>query len=291
MDLILHTGVHHTEEERLLKTLLRNASMLQQRGVAVPGPSTYRALIRDTLNAMHKAPAAPQAREVLMDAFLDDATYQRVVLSDANFFRSQGTAMLGGVLYPHAAVRMMRMAQLFSEDRVQIFMGLRNPATLIPILHKHAQNKDDDAFWGEHDPLDVRWSHTIATIRKAIPEVPITIWCNEDAPLIWGDVVRMLAGLAPNEKIAGGFDLLSTIMSKEGMQRFRGYLESHPTLSEEQRRRVIAAFLDKFALEDAIEEELDMPDWDEALVDQMTEVYDADVALISSMPGVMLIAP
>lgn len=291
MDLILHTGVHYTEEERLLKSLLRNANMLQQRGVAVPGPSTYRALIRDTLNAMHKTPAAPQAREVLLDAFLDDAKYQRVILSDANLFRTPGTAMMGGVLYPHAAVRMMRMAQLFAEDTVQIFMALRNPAALIPILYGQAQKKADADFWGQRGPLDVRWSDTIAMIREALPNVAITLWCNEDAPLIWGDVMRLMAGLDANQKIAGGFDLLSSIMSKEGMQRFRGYLETHPDLSEEQRRRVIAAFLDKFALEDAIEEELDMPGWDEDLVEQMSEIYDADVAQIATLPGVTVVQP
>jgi hypothetical protein len=291
MDLILHTGVHYTEEERLLKSLLRNASTLQQRGVAVPGPSTYRALIRDTLNAMHKTPAAPQAREVLMDAFLDDAKYQRVVLSDANFFRTQGTALMGGVLYPHASVRMMRMAQLFSEDRIEIFMGLRNPATLIPILYGQAQKRDPLAFWGRKQPIDVKWSETIAMIREATPEIPITVWCNEDTPLVWGDVLRAMGGLDPDEKIAGGFDLLATIMSKEGMQRFRAYLEKHPNLSQLQRRKVIAAFLDKFALDGAIEEELDMPGWDDALVDQMTDAYDADMEVVANIPGVRFIMP
>ena len=44
-------------------------------------------------------------------------------------------------------------------------------------------------------------------------------------------------------------------MSKEGMQRFAAYLKSHPDMTEIQKRRVISAFLDKFALEEEIEEE------------------------------------
>jgi hypothetical protein len=54
---------------------------------------------------------------------------------------------------------------------------------------------------------------------------------------------------------------------------------------------VIAAFLDKFALDDEIEEELDMPGWTEALVDDLSDQYDEDVLAIQRMPGVTMIAP
>ena len=45
-------------------------------------------------------------------------------------------------------------------------------------------------------------------------------------------------------------------MSKEGMQRFAAYLKSHLEMTEIQKRRVIFALLNKFALEEKIEEEL-----------------------------------
>ena len=62
-------------------------------------------------------------------------------------------------------------------------------------------------------------------------------------------------------------------------------------MSEIQKRRVIAAFLDKFAQEDAIEEELDMPGWSEELIDQLTEIYDDDLYAIQRIPGINLITP
>ena len=62
-------------------------------------------------------------------------------------------------------------------------------------------------------------------------------------------------------------------------------------MTEHQKRRAIAAFLDKYALEEEIEEELDMPGWTEELVERMTALYDADVEIIRAMPGVSLIAP
>ena len=210
-------------------------------------------LFRDTLNAMHKAEPSEMARDVLLDAILDDGTASRVILSDANFFRSPATALQEGVLYPAAAVRMLRMAQLFPEDEIRIFMAIRNPASLVPVLYEKAADKTSAAFWGERGPEDLRWSETIGQLREAAPGIPITLWCNEDAPLIWAQIIREMAGLAPETKIKGGFDLLQTIMSEEGMKRFRGYLDTHPDMSEAQKRRVITAFLDKYALDDAIE--------------------------------------
>jgi hypothetical protein len=274
-----------------MKSLLRNQDMLRQRGVAIPGPGRYRPLLRDTLNAMHRQPASPEAREVLLDAILDDASAERVILSNPNFFRTAGTALQAGRLYPDAAVRMNHMAALFPEDEIEIFLALRNPATFLPILYDVALDRSDEGFWGEADVLDVRWSDLIEDIRQAVPDMPVTVWCNEDAPLIWARIIREMAGLEAGEKIVGGFDLLATIMHKEGMQRFRAYIDSRPEMTESQKHRVMIAFLDKFALDDEVEEELDMPDWTEELVEEITTAYDEDIQRIEAMPGVKVLSP
>ena len=291
MQLVLHTGAHFTEQERLIKSVLRNKNTFAQRGVVVPGPNSYRGLVRETLNAMRKTPASPQAREVLLDVILDGSPADRVILSDANFFRTAGTAIQQGVLYPAAADRMAYMANLFPEDEIEIFLGLRNPATLIPILYDNSIDSSPEAFWGGRNPQDIRWSDTISDIREMAPNISVTVWCNEDTPVIWSEIIREMGGIEHHEKITGGFDLLMTIMTKEGMERLRSYMHTHQDMTEIQKRRVIAAFLDKFALEDEIEEELDMPGWTEELVDELTDLYDEDVAMIQRMPGVRLLSP
>ena len=117
------------------------------------------------------------------------------------------------------------------------------------------------------------------------------MWCNEDTPLLWPQIIREVAGLELGEEIVGEFDLLNEIMSKEGMQRFAAYLKSHPEMTEIQKRRVISAFLDKFALEEKIEEELTLAGWTEDLMDDMTDVYEDDMLDVQRIPGVTLIAP
>lgn len=291
MQLVLHTGAHYTEQERLIKSVLRNKDEFAKRGVIVPGPNSYRGILRDTLNAMRKTPASPQAREVLLDVILDDSPADRVILSDANFFRTAGTAIQRGVLYPAAAERMAHMAALFPDDELEIFLGIRNPATLIPILYEKSIDNSDEAFWDGGIPQDIRWSETIAGIRAAAPNISITVWCNEDTPVIWSQIIREMGGIEPHEKVVGGFDLLTAIMSKEGMERLRSYMHAHQEMTEIQKRRVIAAFLDKFALEDEIEEELDMPGWTDALVEELTDLYDEDVLAVQRLPGVSVISP
>ena len=62
-------------------------------------------------------------------------------------------------------------------------------------------------------------------------------------------------------------------------------------MTEYQKRRAIAAFRDKYALDDEVEEELDMPGWTEDVVDEMSKTYDEDVATIAAMPGVRVLMP
>ena len=75
------------------------------------------------------------------------------------------------------------------------------------------------------------------------------------------------------------------------MKRFRAFLKENPTINEMQKRRVMSAFLDKYALDEAIEEELDLPGWDAAYVDMLSELYEDDLYEISRIPGVTVIAP
>ncbi|MFT5341897.1 MAG: hypothetical protein ACI9BH_001110 [Paracoccaceae bacterium] len=291
MQIILHTGAHYTDDDRLMKCLLRNKGDFAKRGIAVPGPGKYRKLLKDTFNALKDAPASPDARDVLIDAMLDEEQADRLILSNTHFFGAPRASVRQGVLYPMAAERIATMRQLFPDDQVEVFMAIRNPASFLPAVFDHSPHDEFADFLGGIAPQDVLWSETLMRIRDAAPNVPITVWCNEDTPLLWAQIIRDLAGLEHGEKIVGGFDLLSEIMTREGMKRFRAYLKSHAVMSETQKRWVISAFLDKFAIEEKLEEELDLPGWTDELVNEMTDIYDEDVFTIQRLPGVQMITP
>lgn len=291
MQLAIHTGAHFTEEERLMKCLLRNKDAFSKQGIAVPGPGKYRRLLKQTLDALKTAPAAEGARDVLLDAIMDDENADRLILSNAHFFGAPRAAVRAGVLYPSASERMLQIRKLFPHDEIEMFMAMRNPATLLPAMFEQSPKPTMESYLGAADPCEIRWSNTLYAIRNAVPDVSITVWCREDTPLIWAQIVREIAGLDLGGDVAGEFDLVREIMSDEGMRRFEAYLKSHPDMTEMQKRRVISAFLDKFALDDEIEEELNLAGWTEDLMDDMTDFYDEDMLEVQRIPGVTLIAP
>ncbi|MDO6732888.1 hypothetical protein Q4577_23010 [Marinovum sp. 2_MG-2023] len=293
MQVILHAGAHATDEDKLLRCLLRNADALRDRGVAVPGPSRYRQILSGALGALTKADPAPDARDIMLDTILDEdaENFDRLILSQDHLFCVPKIAIGAGLLYPKAHERLINAQRLFKDDTLELFIGLRNPATWLPAVFETTPHQDFQSFLNGADPAYLRWSELFERLQEHLPDLKITAWCNEDSPLIWGEIVRALAGLPSGAKINGAFDLLSRIMSPEGMQRFRGFLRDHPGIPEVQKRKAMLAFLDKYALEDEVDEEVDIAGWSDDYIDLLTDMYDADVERIVNMPNVTFIAP
>lgn len=291
MQVIFQTGAHSTEHERLLKCLLANKENFSAHGVAVPGPGRYRPLLRDTLEAMTRADPAPDARDVLVDTILDNEKADRVILLNTHFLGTQRDAIGDNRFYPLAEQKIGQLRQLFEFDQVEVFMAVRNPAAFVPSVLTSAPKPRAQAIMNSLDPTALQWSELVSRVRDSIPDVSLTLWCNEDAPLIWAQLLREIAGLEHGAQVEGEYSLLDEIMTPEGMKRFRAYLGQQPDMTEMHLRRIIAAFLDKFAKEDAVEEEIDLPGWTEDLVDELTDLYDEDVHAIQRIPGVQFIAP
>lgn len=293
MKLILHAGAHCTDDDRIVKALLRNAGPFLADGTAVPGPSRYRRLITNTIKAMNTRAPAPDARDVLLDTILDDdhEKVKRLILSHESLFGQSAYAAKGTRFYQGAELKLDRLVQLFEGDEVELFFALRDPASFLPASYTRSGGLMFAEFARSLDLGNLRWSELLLRLRSALPEVPITVWCNEDSPLIFGEILKRMAGLPVDAKINGSFDLLMQIMTREGMQRFREFLKQHPTMPEPQRRKAMVAFLEKYADDEEVEEELDLPGWSEDLMERLTEMYDEDVEVISTIPGVTLIDP
>lgn len=83
-----------------MKYLLRNKDSFSQKGIAVPRPGKYRPLLKQTPYALRAAPAADGARDVLLDAIMDEEDVGRLLLSNAHFFGASRAAVRGGILHP-----------------------------------------------------------------------------------------------------------------------------------------------------------------------------------------------
>lgn len=291
MQFVYHIGAHCTDEGLLMKCLLENAGPLAAEGILVPDPSRARPVLRESMIALRGKPAPQELQDTMLDAIMDEDGAERLVFSNESFICMPGKVLGEHMLYPMAGEKTAWLAQLFPEAGCEFHLAIRNPATFIPALFAKSKEKSFEGFTAGADPRRLAWSDVVRRIRNANPGAGLTVWCNEDTPLIWPEVLRAVAGHSPETELTGTDNLLATIMSEGGMKRMRAYLASHPPKTELQRSRVVAAFLDKFAIPEAIEMELDVPGWTEDMVEDLTEAYEEDIFAIERMDGVRFIAP
>ncbi len=289
MRIVYHLGAHCTDEERLLRCLLKNRQTLGAQGIVVPGPARYRTLLRDTAITLKGQAASRDTQALVLEQIMEEDTADRLILSWENFL-SFPQWVLSDRLYPAAAERVRAFTQIFPEIEAEFHLAIRNPATFLPDLFAKQRDKTYEAFMGGTEPADHHWSGVIADVLAENPDVPFTVWCDEDTPLIWPEVLQAVSGHAEGTVLDDHDELLTKIMSPEGVTRMNAYLDGNTPPSVVQRRRVVSAFLDKFAMPDKVEMELDLPGWTQDTVASLTAGYTADIARIRAMPGVTFLS-
>jgi len=287
---VYHLGVHCTDENLLVRSLMKNGDDLQKHKIILPRPRRYRSLITDVTKKYRGDPMPQHEQQELYDAILMGYPAERVILSHENFLVYASRVFEYGKLYSKTSFRSTWLRYLFPENPCEFFIAIRNPATFVPAIMGQVGTRDYADFVKGTDPRDMKWSEVITQLKENNPGCPITVWCNEDTPLVWPTVLREISDADPEMVLDGELDVLQSIMTEDGFVRMQSYLETHQPQNEIQRRRVFAAFLDKFARDDMLEEDIDLPGWTPELVDEITANYEDDVYEIERMPGVNFIA-
>ncbi|MFN3972364.1 MAG: hypothetical protein ACK4GO_10035 [Gemmobacter sp.] len=290
MRIVYHLGVHCTDEERLLRCLLKNRASLSAEGIVVPGPARYRTLLRDTAMQLRGQAASRDTQAMLLDQIMDEDRADRLILSWDHFMGYAQSAVRDR-LYPAAADRMFAFARIFPEIECEFHLAIRNPATFIPAMSVKQKVATVPEFLAGTDPFALRWSDLVARLRQAVPEAPVTVWCDEDTPLLWPEALAAVSGHAPDTVLEGADDLLATIMRPEGLARLSAFLAANPPADATARRRAVSAFLDKYALPEAVEYDIDLPGWTEDTIARLSTSYDQDVSRLMRMEGVTVLAP
>lgn len=292
MQIAYHLGAHCTDEDRLVRCLLKNRGALAAEGIAVPSPTRYRRLLRDTAVQLKGQPASAETRAMVLEQILDDEegsdNPSRMVLSWENFLAFPQWA-LRGRLYALAGERLRAFTRIFPGHGAEFHLAIRNPATFLPGLYEKQRGRSREEFLEGTDPLRLRWSDVVRQILACNPGVPLTVWCDEDTPLIWPEVLRAVAGHSAALTLSDTDELLAGLMDPEGMQRLSLYLAEHPPESPAQRQRIVAAFLDRHALAGQLEMQIDMPGWTGETLAALGEAYAADVADLRGIAGVRVI--
>ena len=290
MDIAFHIGAHATDDGALLRSLLRNRDRLAEKGIVVPGPSRYRKLLREATTTHRGDALSTTGREVILEAVADHDDPARIVFFNDSFLCVPARALEGGMLYSRAP-KAAWLRALFPEDRVEFFLAMRNPATFVPALAEiMGEGATTEDLLDGADPEGLLWSDAIRRIREAVPDAPVTCWCNEDTPIIWPRVLRALAGLDDEAEVDGALDMADRIMTKRGRLRLQQHMEKNPPHDAEQWQRTLSTFLARYAVEDRVIDEIDLPGWTGPVVDRLTELYEEDLDRIEDMEGVRFIS-
>jgi hypothetical protein len=286
-----HLGAPQTDNFQLFRSLRKDPDLMNDSGVLVRRPKKYRKLIDQALEKNNKQELTAQDQELLLSTLTNQRAVGRVVLTNSRFLGVQSWMFHQAIFYQNAGLRTNELRNLFPANPCEFYLAIKNPATFVPEAFATQDVKIYGEFIGGIDLLSVRWSTVIERIQQANPDCPITVWCNEDTPIIWSTVLAEVSAVDLSTVFTGDLDIIRDIISTEGFDRLDHYLSERSSLNEMQRRRVKAVFLEKFVLEDAVDVEIDLPGWTDELVDHLTDIYEDDIEQIARMPGINFISP
>ena len=200
MRIVYHLGAHCTDEERLLQMPAEEPRhCLPRRASSCPGQNaiaTCCAIRRSTLQG--PAPPRRDTQALVLDQIMEEDLADRLILSWDSFLSLPQWALARRAL----PCRRRTGARLFADlprDRGRIPSGHPQPGHLpARPSAKSSAAKAMTTSSRRHDPEE---SALVRCGRRASshvnPDVPLTIWCDEDTPLIWPEVLRAVAGHAP----------------------------------------------------------------------------------------------
>jgi hypothetical protein len=291
MQVAIHFGTHGTEPERMIRTLMENRDWLLGNGVEVVPPGRYKGVLDEALNSLKGGEAPPEMEEVIYDALLESDSVKRMVISQASLIGAPMRCLSNKGLFPQAGARMRAVGNLFPSAEVEMSLAIQNPALQIPHLVSRMPDMSFERALANCDPRDLRWGPAMQRIVEAMQGRRIIVWCYEDTPLIWPEAVRRVARMPAEVPLKSGLAVLGDLLPPEGLAELKEAMARAGRLTVEARRSIFAEMLGRHARPESVREEVVVPGWTQDLVDEITDAYEEDVAMIAALPDVEFLGP
>ncbi len=123
---------------------------------------------------------------MLLDAIVEEDDVDRIILSHESFICVPARIFDGGQLYSQLEFKLSGLRSLFPQDQIEIFLGIRNPATLIADMLGKLEPEQRGSLLGGIVSGSIRWSDMIARVQAVLPNAKITVWSNEKKPASLG---------------------------------------------------------------------------------------------------------
>lgn len=289
MELVVLAGAHATGFVLLQKCIKLNLRHFQRNGVVVSDYENYKNYLLEALEQRlaYGEVAEFDKTQVLGKTQNSDVEF-RTVISSESLFGIPRLAARGARLYQRASQRVGALAQLLPDANIEFIVVIRNPATFLPALFESTSAKSFSSFVAGADPRVFRWSDMFSELTSTFPAFHFSVYCYEDLPLTWGELLRTIGSLEPTSQIRGEFAFANELMENEGKRGMADFMKAHPEMSELQKRRVAAAFLEKYIKAEKLEQVIDIPNWAEDLIEELSELYEDDLENLSRLPNVTI---
>ena len=291
MQMVFHLGVHATDGDRLLKTLLNNRDWLMQHGTDVITPNRHRGLFEEALMSLNGGTATAEMQQIMLDAVLNMDHPDRAIFSTPTFMGAPGRVVGTQGLYPQMGARAAALAGLFPDHQAEFFLAMRNPASLIAEVLPIFKGGGYEVLMQGRQPLELRWRDAIQGLLRAVPGKRVVIWCHEDVPLIWPEIARLAGNIPPEVPLKGAMMYLEEILTPAGLAELRETLAAQDQVTIARRRELSSRMIRDHGQPSVLDQVIDLPGWTQELVDHVTDQYRADVAEIAVLPGVEFVLP
>ena len=285
-----HLGAPQTDNEQLTLSIRKDKELMSKHSVLMRRPKEFRGQFSIMLAELDGNQPTVSERDGLLATLLGGAEVKRLIMSNPAFMGVPAWMFYGGNFYENAGKNTAMIRNLFPDNPCEFFLGIANPATFIPAVFNSQKDKSFERFIDDADMAMTLWSDVIERIQNANPNCPITVWANEDTPVIWPTVLREVAGMDPDIRLKGELDIIREIISNKGFRMLEEFLKQRPQLTEKQRCKVRELFLEKFYIEEAVVETIDLPDWGFETVEALTQIYEDDLETIQNMPNVKFLS-
>lgn len=277
----------------LARDLFEDAEALAAHGVRVDTPDAYRKKLRKFADLYQgDTPTERQQSNILSGDALDLGGLR--FFSDVDTLAAPDHLYSDGAWFPRAGAYAGWLRALFPDASVRFLVATQDPAALL------AAARDDDDGAGHPDlsgdgadarPEDLSWVGLVAALRAACPEVPVTVWRDEDMHAVWPQVVQAATGLGAEAlRLPSAVKPLEAVMAAPGVERAQAFLDEHgETLAPEKTADVLHVFRKYYGVDTPPAPEIELPGWNAARAADVAAQYAADLDRIARMDGVTLL--
>lgn len=289
MQIAFHIGLPGTDDDRIVRTLDANRDALRRAHTELCPNDVNEPILNEALSALKGGIAPPDLEEVLYDALIEQEGTERLLLSRSSLIGVARRVFDGETLGQIFPEKMRMLANTVPSAEVEFFLALKNPAAHAShVLSRIGRIPPE--LRARLKPEMMRWAPALRAMLPEIGRRRLVVWCSEDMPLIFPEVVRRFAGVPADLPLSQENPLLEALLTKPAYDALSAQLAPLAPTDIGRRRALTSAALIEGHDPAAIDVTVDNLGWDQSVIDDITAAYDADMAEIAALPGVEFIS-